>query len=303
MSIVVFGSFAADLTSRSRGLPRAGETLLGTGFMMGPGGKGSNQAVAAHRAGGNVRFVTKIGKDMFGQVALDLYRGDGMDTGEIIFSEDAPTGTAVIMVDEVTGQNQIVMNPGACGRITKEDVESKRGLLESANVFLTQLEINMDAMRGAMAIARAGGARVILNPAPAAKLGGDVLEMVHIITPNETEAQALTGVEVRDMDSARQAARAFLDQGVENVIITLGKAGVFACDGRREEMVPGFSVEAVDTTGAGDAFNGALAVAVDEGAGLFEAVRFGNAAGALSVTRKGAAKAMPWRKEIDELMG
>ncbi len=302
MGIAVFGSFATDLTARSRGLPRAGQTLLGTGFLMGPGGKGSNQAVAAHRAGGRVTFITKIGQDMFGQVALDLYRGEGMDTGEILVSPDAPTGTAVIMVDEISAQNQIVMNPGACARITPEDVEARRGILAGAKVLLCQLEVNLDATAAAMAIARAGGAHVILNPAPAAPLGDDILAMVRTITPNETEAQALTGVEVTDRESACRAARAFFEKGVENVIITLGREGVFASDGWREEMVPGFAVDAVDTTGAGDAFNGAFAVAIDEGADLFEAVRFGNAAGALSVTKKGAAIAMPRRPEIDALL-
>ena len=301
MGIMIFGSFAVDLTSRSHGLPRPGETLLGTSFKIGPGGKGSNQAVSAHRAGGDVTFVTKVGKDVFGQVALDFYAGENMNTEKLLFDAELPTGTAVIMVDEETAQNQIVFTAGACGHITPEDVEVRRADIEKADVFLGQLEINLDAMYKAVEIARNSGAHVIVNPAPATRIPDEVLVMVDTITPNETEAEVLTGVCVTDQDSARKAARVFFDKGVKNVIITLGKQGVYAADGEKEMLLPGIPVNAVDTTGAGDAFNGAFAVALSEGKDLFEALKFGNVAGALSVTRAGAAPSMAKRDEIEEM--
>lgn len=296
--IVVFGSFVVDLTSRSKGLPVPGQTILGSAFRLGPGGKGSNQAVAAYRAGADVTLVTKVGRDVFGDVALDFYGKEGMATDYVLRDDEAETGTALIMVDELSAQNEIVIVSGACGRITMEDVESCRALIERASILLVQLEINFDALYRVMDIAHAAGVKVVLNPAPASELPDEVLAKVDVITPNETEAQALTGIEVKTQGDAERAAKVFFDKGVKNVVITMGALGAFASDGRRSELLPRLHVNAVDSTGAGDAFNGGFVMALSEGRDLFEALRFGNATGALSVTKLGTAPAMPTRAEI-----
>ena len=300
--IVVFGSFVVDLTSRSEGLPVPGQTILGSWFKYGPGGKGSNQAVAAHRAGANVTLVTKLGPDVFANVALDFYKNEGMRTDYILRDEQLPTGAALILVDEITAQNEIVVVPGACQNITPDDVERCRGLIESASIILLQHEINPDAQRSAIEIAHAAGVRIVLNPAPAIPVPDDLLAKIDIVTPNETEAQALTGITVTCEEEARKAAQVFLEKGVKNAVITMGALGVYVNDGSRGEMLPRLEVEAVDTTGAGDAFNGGFVTALSEGKDLFEAARWGNATGALSVTRLGTAPAMPSRAEIDKLV-
>lgn len=300
--IVVFGSFVVDLTSRSEGLPVPGQTILGNWFRYGPGGKGSNQAVAAHRAGADVTLVTKLGKDVFADVALDFYRNEGMRTDYILRDEKNPTGVALILVDEITAQNEIVVVSGACQNITPEDVEHCRSLIEGASIILLQHEINPDAQRAAIEIAHAAGVRVVLNPAPAMPVPDDLLAKIDIVTPNETEAQALTGIAVTCEEEARKAAQVFLDKGVRNVVITMGALGVYVNDGTRGEMLPRLEVDAIDTTGAGDAYNGGFVTALSEGRDLFEAARYGNATGALSVTRLGTAPAMPTRTEIDEMV-
>jgi ribokinase len=299
--VVVFGSFVVDLTSFSGGLPLPGQTILGRAFKMGAGGKGSNQAVAAHRAGADVTLITKIGRDVFGQVALDFYGKEGMDTRYILKDESRETGVALIMVDEVSAQNEIVVVSGACGNITAEDVERVRPVIEQADVLLLQLEVNFDALCRVVDIARESGATIVLNPAPAAELPDDVLRKIDILTPNETEAQALTGIKVENEADALRAAHAFFSKGIRQVVITLGGMGAFAADGERYELLPRIPVEAVDTTGAGDAFNGGFAMALSEGRDIFAALRYGNVTGALSVTRLGTAPSMPTRAEIDSL--
>ena len=300
--IVVFGSFVVDLTSRSQGLPVPGQTILGVSFKMGPGGKGSNQAVAAHRAGANVTLVTKVGKDVFGKVALDFYLSEGMNTDYILQDEQRETGVALIMVDEISAQNEIVVVSGACGNITDADVERCRPLIEGASILLLQHEINFDAQYRVIDIAHRAGVRIVLNPAPATAIPDDVLRRIDTVTPNETEAQVLTGVEVKTLEDARRAAQVFLDKGVKNVVITMGALGAFATDGVRSELLPRLNVNAIDTTGAGDAFNGGFVMALSEGRDLFEALRYGNATGALSVTRLGTAPSMPSRSEIDAMV-
>lgn len=300
--IVVFGSFVVDLTGRCKGLPVPGQTVLGSSFKLGPGGKGSNQAVAAHRAGADITLVTKVGKDVFGKVALDFYRNEGMNTDYILEDEARETGTALIMVDEVSAQNEILVVSGACGNITPEDVEHCRKLIEGAAYILLQHEINFDAQYKVIEIAHAAGVRIILNPAPAAEIPADILKLIDIVTPNETEAQVLTGIEVRNQQDAERAAKVFFEKGVKNVVITMGALGAYACDGVRSELLPRLKVAAIDSTGAGDAFNGGFVTALSEGKDLFEALRYGNATGALSVTKLGTAPAMPHRAEIDALV-
>ncbi len=300
--IVVFGSFVVDLTSRSAGLPVPGQTILGSSFKMGPGGKGSNQAVAAHRAGANVTLVTKVGKDVFGKVATDFYRGEGMNVDYILEDENRETGVALILVDEKSAQNEIVVVPAACANISMEEVEKCRPLIENASILLLQHEINFDAQYAVIDIASKAGVKIVLNPAPACEVPDEILKKIDIVTPNETEAQVLTGVEVKNLEDAQKAARVFLDKGVKNVVITMGSLGAFATDGEKSELLPRLKVDAVDTTGAGDAFNGGFVMALSEGKDLFEALRYGNATGALSVTKLGTAPAMPRREEIDAMV-
>ncbi len=299
--VVVFGSFVVDLTGRTPRLPVPGETVMGTSFAMGPGGKGSNQAVAAHRAGADMTLVTKVGKDVFGTVATDFYKEEGMDTSYIFEDESKETGCALISVDENTAQNEIVVISGACGNITPEDVEKSRSLIESAGILLLQLEINLDALYKVIDIAHEAGVTIVLNPAPAAELPDEVLRKIDIVTPNETEAQVLTGVKIENEADAKKAAKVFMDKGVKEVVITLGSLGAFAMDQEKSELVERLNVDAIDTTGAGDAFNGGFVMALAEGKDLFTALRYGNVTGALSVTKLGTAPSMPSREEINAL--
>ena len=299
--IVVFGSYVTDLTGRAARFPIPGETVLGTSFRSGPGGKGSNQAVAAFRAGGDVALVTKLGKDAFGRMARDFYTHEGMDTSALLEDDTHETGAALIMVNEQSGQNMIMVLNGACNHVTKEDICARKELIEQADYLLVQMEINVDALAEVIRVAHDSGVRVILNPAPVQALDDEIMAMVDTVTPNETEAAVLTGVKVVDLASAHQAALVFLNKDVRNVIITLGGNGVYCTDGTREELVERIPVQAVDTTGAGDAFNGGFVTALSRGMDLFEAVRYGNCTGALSVTKFGTAPAMPNRGEIDAL--
>lgn len=302
--VTVMGSFIVDLMARTPHLPEHGETVKGSHFQMGPGGKGSNQGVAASRSGASVTMITKIGTDPFAQIALESFRREGMDMQFVLQDERYPTGTALIMVDENTSENKIVVTIGACEHITREEIGSARTQIESSRVFLTQLETNLDAVENAVNIAHAGGVKVILNPAPAPAqpLSDNLLAKVDIITPNETEASILTGIKVADMNDAKKAARALKAKGIENVIITMGSKGALVLTDSMEYIVDPIKVDVVDTTGAGDAFNGGLATALAEGQDIVQAVRFANATGALSVTKLGTAPAMPYRNEIENLL-
>lgn len=300
--ITVFGSFVVDLTSWASRLPVPGETVKGSSFKLGPGGKGSNQAVAAHRAAADVTFVTKVGSDVFGQIIRDFYTKENMSCEYIFEDKEKETGTALIMVDEESGQNQILVCSGACDNITDEDIEKAKGLIEESDIILLQLEINMDAIEKVINMAHDLGKTIVLNTAPAQKLSDELLKKVHIITPNETEAFVLTGIEIKNEQDAAKAARSLINKGVKQVIITLGKDGVFVMTPDKEEFIASIKVNAIDTTGAGDAFNGGLVTALAEGKDIFEAARFGNIVGALSVTKLGTAPSMPYREEITKFL-
>lgn len=301
--IVVFGSYINDLVGRGPHLPRPGETLKGSSFQTGPGGKGFNQAVAAKRTGSEVLMVTKVGLDSFGELAISNFKKEGIPTRYVFRDSQAPTGAALIVVHEETGENQILVTMGACGRITEEEVESGRKDIEKASLVLTQFETNMDATERCISIAKKVGVPVILNPAPMQEVSDDILAMVDIVTPNEIEASMLSGVEISDLTSTREAAKLLLAKGVKKVVITLGKKGVYACADDEELVLPAVGyAPVVDTTGAGDAFNGALATGLAEGMGFFEAVKFSNVAASLSTTRYGAAQSMAYRKEVEKYL-
>jgi len=300
--IVILGVFVADTAYRADRQPRMGETILGHSFALGPGGKGSNQAVAAAMAGGEVHFVSRLGRDPFADMARATWARAGVIPA-ITEDPDSYTGAAYIFIEQATGNNAIIIAPGAAGRISVADVEARAGLIGGAAVFVTQLEQPIEAAHRALAIARAGGARTILNPAPAAAIPPAMLALCDVVTPNETEAEAITGVAVDTAEGAERAAAALLELGVGAAIITLGDKGALYRDRARLVHVPAFDAgPVVETTGAGDAFNGGFATALAEGADPVAAVRFGCATAAISVTRPGTAPAMPARAEIDALL-
>lgn len=303
-AITVMGSFIVDLMARAPHLPEHGETVKGSHFQIGPGGKGSNQGVAASRSGASVTMITKIGADSFAQIALDSFKREGMDMRYVMQDERYPTGTALIMVDEHTSENKIVVTIGACEHIAPEEIEAARHRIENSRVLLTQLETNLDAVQKAVEIAHARGITVILNPAPAPlhPLPDDLLAKIDILTPNETEAEILSGVKIENMDDARRAARVLKAKGIKHVIITMGGNGALVYTDSGEYIVEPIKIKVVDTTGAGDAFNGGLATALAEGQDIAQAVAFANATGALSVTKVGTAPAMPYRDEIEQLL-
>jgi len=302
-SITILGIFAADLAFRATRLPQIGETLLGQGFAIGPGGKGSNQAVAAARAGAQVHLITRIGHDLFGELALKTWHDAGIDTQHVQVMEGTSTGAAFIFVSTETGDNAIIVASGAAVHLSPDDIKAAQSTIGASAVFMVQLEQPLCAVEEGLRLAHKLGVKTVLNPAPAAPLPDAVYPYCDFITPNETEAQALTGVAVKSSDDARRAAEVLLARGAGCVIITLGAQGALLHDKNQSLLIPAFNVgKVVDTTGAGDAFNGGFAVALAQGQTLAACVRFGCAAAGLSVTRAGTAAAMPSRAEIEGLL-
>ena len=300
--VAILGIYVADLAFRAARQPIMGETILGSSFAMGPGGKGSNQTVAAARAGAAVTFITKLGKDDFGDRALAMYAAEGV-TVKAEQVTDNSTGAAYIFVQDGTGANAIIVVAGAAGTISVDDVERNRAAIENAAVFMTQLEQPIPAALRGLEIARAAGTTTILNTAPAAPLDDAIYKLCDYVTPNESEATLLTGIEVVDVDSARKAADVLLSKGVGSVLITLGGNGSLLHTRQKSLHIPVFSVgKVVDTTGAGDAFNGGFAAALARGATPEEAARYGSATAGISVTRPGTAPSMPMRVETEALL-
>jgi ribokinase len=295
--VTVVGSFNMDLSVRTPRMPVTGETILGGPFTTGPGGKGGNQAVAAARLNADVTMLVKLGQDVFGdQAAQNLVR-EGIHPEYILRTAETHTGVAIIAVDDA-GDNLIIVAGGANNLVTPADVEAARHAIRGADVLLAQLEIPLDAVERAVRIAKEEGVRVILNPAPGMPLSRRLLAGVDVLTPNETESQLITGMPVGSPQEAEAAAQSLLAQGVGAVVVTLGAKGALVVSPQGATLVPGHAVKVVDTTGAGDAFSGALAVALAEGQSLVGAAAFANAAAAIQVTRSGTAPAMPHRDEI-----
>lgn len=301
MSIVVVGSSNTDMIIKVPHLPKPGETILGGEFTKAAGGKGANQAVAAARAGGEVKFIAKVGDDIFGESAIDGFREDGIDVADVSKDANAPSGVAQIFVAD-DGENCIAVASGANAKLSKGDIDNAKDVIEAADVLLTQLETPVETISNAIDIAREYGKTVILNPAPALPLPVELLAKISVITPNETEAELLSGIKVVDEASAVQASDVLKDKGVETVIITLGSKGAFVNHEGEQYLVPGFKVDVVDTTAAGDTFNGALAVALSQKKTFREGVKFANAAAALSVTALGAQPSVPFLKEINDFI-
>jgi ribokinase len=300
-NVLVVGSSNTDMVIRVARIPRPGETVLGGEFAMAPGGKGANQAVAAARAGGHVTFVARVGDDLFGERALERFGRDGIDTRFVLRTSGAPSGVALINVDG-RGENSISVASGANACLGVGDVEQAEAAFAAADIVLLQLESPLETVEAAARKARERGIPVILNPAPARALGDDVLGPVTCLTPNEHEAEMLSGIPVLDDRSAREAARRLRNRGPRTVVITLGERGVYASTEEFDGLIPAFKVEPVDSTAAGDVFNGALAVALAEKMAFVAALRFAQAAAAISVTRPGAQPSAPTRTEIDAFL-
>lgn len=300
--ITVMGSFVADLAFRTERLPGWGETFMGSSFKLGPGGKGSNQAVAAARAGARVSFIGKVGNDPFGDLARRTYLEEKIDTRHLL-SSDLPTGAAAILIDGRTGENSIIVVPGASLDLRPDEIDGMKDLIAQSAIFVTQLELSLLAVQHGLKLARSLGVQTILNPAPGCKLPEAMFQDCDYVTPNESETEILTGIRVRTAADAEQAADALLALGVRNAVITLGAQGAFAKSGTAGALIPAYHAGPVmETTGAGDAFNGGFAVALAEGRDLIEAARFGCAVAGLSVTRAGTAPSMPYRAAVDALM-
>ena len=298
--IAVVGSYATGLTMRVSRIPCAGETLLGSGYRVDFGGKGSNQAVACARLGAQVNFVAKIGNDSFAEKALGLYRDERIDTTHIIQTDEAPTGVGFIVVEEVSGQNSIVLDPGANELLRAADVESAAAAIDGARVVLTQLEIPVAAAESALVRGRAASAITILNPAPVRLLPPSILHAVDILTPNETEAKVLVGLEPGEEIAPQKLGELLIAKGTKSVVLTLGENGALLVCADSCRHFPAIKVSPVDTTGAGDAFNAGLATALAYGASMEDAVGFAVVIGGLAVTKAGVIPSLPRSEEVLE---
>ena len=299
--VTVAGSLNMDLVARVLRMPQPGETIIGGDFHNVPGGKGANQAVAAARLGADVSMVGRVGQDGFADALLEALKADGIDHSHVILDPEAATGVALIVVDDA-GQNSIVVVSGANGRFSPSDVDAAEDVIADADVLLLQLESPVETVNRATQVARAHDVRVILNPAPAQELPETLLAGIDVLVPNESETALLSGMPVEDVSQAEEAAAALLELGVGTVILTLGGRGALLAQGVGAEHVSAFAVEPVDTTAAGDAFVGGFAVALAEGRRMAEAVRWGNAAGALATTKIGAQPSLPTRQAVERLL-
>jgi ribokinase len=297
-NILIIGSSNTDMVIKTKKIPVPGETILGGTFLMNQGGKGANQAVAAARLGGKVTFITKCGIDLFGSQAIESFIQEGIDTRHIAKDNELPSGIALITVDSA-GENSIVVAPGSNGNLLQEDIPANIFKTGKYSILLMQLEIPIRIVEYCAIAASVQGIKVIINPAPAQRLSDDLLRHTWLLTPNETEAEILSGVKIEDISSVEAASLSLQKMGVKNIIITMGAAGAYVKSDGFMGMISGEAVKALDTTAAGDVFNGALAVALAEGKEFEKAVAFANKAAALSVTRMGAQSSAPYRKEID----
>ena len=301
-SVAILGVFVADAAYRAARQPTMGETILGSSFALGPGGKGSNQAVAAARCNAEVSFISRLGQDAFAQMALDMYTAEGIDA-RIEQTPDSYTGSAYIFIDDKTRDNAIIVCPGAAGTISPEYIDGMAHVIERADVFVTQLEQPLDAAEHALALARKAGVITILNTAPAESIDDGVFKLCDYVTPNETEVEAYTGVKVVSIDDAKKAGDVLLGKGVGTALITLGEQGALLHNAEQSVHIPAvIAGDVVETTGAGDAFNGGFAAALAQKQSPVDAAHFASAVAGLSVTRAGTAPSMPTRAHVETLM-
>ena len=296
--ISVLGIFVADISFSGPKIPAVGETILGNKYNVGPGGKGCNQAVAIARLGGKVNFISKIGKDAYGKLALETLKKNNINTENIIQDEKLQTGVAGILVDQQSGKNAINVIVGAPNSLKISEMKSQINLIRSSKIFLTQLEIPKDVTLHCLKTAKENGCLTILNPAPASEISKEFYSYIDYFTPNETEAEFYTGIKITNEKEAKQAADKLINLGIKKIIITLGEKGLFYSDGQEEIHLKASSVKAIDTTGAGDAFNGALAFSLTKGKPIKACLELANKAAGLSTTKLGAGDAMPFIKDI-----
>lgn len=296
--ISVLGIFVADISFSGPKIPAVGETILGNKYNVGPGGKGCNQAVAIARLGGKVNFISKIGKDAYGKLALETLKKNNINTENIIQDEKLQTGVAGILVDKQSGKNAINVIVGAPNSLKISEMNSQINLIKSSKIFLTQLEIPKDVTLHCLKTAKENGCLTILNPAPASEISKEFYSYIDYFTPNETEAEFYTGIKITNEKEAKQAADKLINLGIKKIIITLGEKGLFYSDGQEEIHLKASSVKAIDTTGAGDAFNGALAFSLSKGKPIKACLELANKAAGLSTTKLGAGDAMPFINDI-----
>jgi len=301
-SICIFGIFVADLCFIGNSIPEKGQTILGNNHIVGPGGKGSNQAIASGRLGGNVNFITKIGRDQNAEMALSLYKEIGINTDSIIQDDNNLTGVAGIMINEKTGENAINVIPGAAGTLIKQDIDNNLKFIEKSEIFLTQLETPYEVTSYALKKAKETGSITIFNPAPATDIREEDFKSIDYFTPNETEASYYLKEKIESKTEIERAAKSFLEKGVKNIIITLGSKGVYFASSEESYFVEAFKLknEVLDTTGAGDAFNGALAYALSKNQNNKDALTFANKVAGISTIKLGAASSMPTLNEVEE---
>ena len=302
MSICVFGIFVADICFFADSIPVAGQTILGDKYLIGPGGKGSNQAIAAARAGGEVSFISKVGKDNYADLAISLYKDTGINFDGLVIQENESTGSAGILINRKTGENAINVVPGAAGTIGKNLIDKNLNIIKNSKIFLTQLETPKDVTLYALKEAKSQNCITILNPAPSSEIPDDYFQYVDFFTPNETEASFYFRKPVKNEEDCKVAGNFFLEKGVKNILITLGEKGCYFKNSDEEFLIPASRLNkpVVDTTGAGDAFNGALSVALSQNKTYKQSIEFANLVAGISVTREGAANSMPTKKEIEE---
>ena len=302
MSICVFGIFVADICFFADSIPVAGQTILGEKYIIGPGGKGSNQAIAAARAGGEVSFISKVGSDNYADLAISLYKDSGINYDGLEIDENESTGSAGILINRKTGENAINVVPGAAGTIGKNLIDKNLSIIKDSTIFLTQLETPKDVTLYALKEAKSQNCITILNPAPSSEIPDDYFQYIDFFTPNETEASFYFNKPVKNEDDCKVAGKYFLEKGVKNILITLGERGCYFKNKDEEFLMPASQLNkpVVDTTGAGDAFNGALSVALSQNKTYKQSIEFANLVAGISVTREGAANSMPMKKEIEE---
>ena len=299
----ILGIFVADLAFFGK-IPKVGETILGENFVVGPGGKGSNQSVAAGKAGASIDFITKVGDDDYGKMAFRIYKETNVGSDYVYISKEHSTGVAAILLNKDTGENAISVVPGAAGALTIQDIDNAKDVIINSSIFLTQLEAPMEVVVHALKIAKENKVTTILNPAPAAKLDSSVFPLVDYFTPNESEASFYASGEIKNRDDAEKYGQEFLDLGVKNLLVTLGDQGVYFQNNNEKHFEPSLSLgsKVIDTSGAGDAFSGAFATALCEEKSISDSIKFANAFAGISTTRIGTANSMPSREEIDKLL-
>ena len=303
-SISILGIYVADLAFFGKSIPIPGETLIGDNYVIGPGGKGSNQAVAAAKAGAKTFFISKIGNDQFGNMATTIYEEANVDYSQVIISSEHATGAAGILVDKKSGKNAINVVPGAAGALTNKDIDNASEVIINSDIFLTQLEAPKAVVFYSLELAHNNNVTTILNPAPAAVISKSIFPLIDYFTPNETEASFYVGHQVENTLDAKKASDQFLNWGIKNIIITMGEKGAYFANKDEQFHAPIIKLKkpVVDTTGAGDAFNAGFAVALTEKQNINDAIKFASATAGLSTTKIGTANSMPIRQEIDKLL-